>query len=170
MTIVLQPLNKVPYYYPTKFDWIKNSNKKLVATQKTVNIFTKLRNINPGEILIINKNPKGDIFSPSKIKITVNNKKLTITNYLKSLNVSANKKEMLFNCLYLKALTQNPELTDIINNHSYFIDVNYNPSKSTITPIKPITIYKSLKSQNLLNKISDFDSFIGLTKYSNNTW
>ena len=166
MTQVLQPLNSVPYYYPTKFAWINNTTKKLVATQKTVNIFTKLRNINSGEILIINKNPKEEIFSPSNITLTINNKKVTLSNYLKSLNIPSNKMEKFFNYLYIKALIENPKLTNIINSYNYFIDNNYNSSKNSITPIKPITIYKSLQSQNLLNEIVDFGSFIKLTEHS----
>ena len=56
-----------------------------------------------------------------------------------------------YNWLYIQALEENPDLSEIVMAYDGFTDIEYNPDKSKACQARAAAIYVSLKKQGLLD-------------------
>ena len=72
-------------------------------------------------------------------------------------------KTAFYDWLYVKALSQHPELTAEVGSYAAFSDIEFNPKKSINCQAKSVALFVSLQDKNLLEEaLSSKDAFVHL--------
>lgn len=72
-------------------------------------------------------------------------------------------KTAFYDWLYVKALSQHPELAAEVGNYAAFSDIEFNPKKSINCQARSVALFVSLRNKNLLEEaLSDKDAFVHL--------
>lgn len=67
-----------------------------------------------------------------------------------------------YDYLYLNALLENEKLANIVLQYDAFTDIEFNPEKSISCQAKSAALFVSLSRLGLIEKVRDFDDFLGL--------
>ncbi|WP_457089892.1 DarT1-associated NADAR antitoxin family protein [Microvirga sp. P5_D2] len=70
-----------------------------------------------------------------------------------------------YDWLYIRALTQNPELAESVLDYSAFTDIEFNPEKSINCQAYAVALYVSLHKRRLLKEVTDHrEAFLELIR------
>jgi len=69
---------------------------------------------------------------------------------------------IFYDYLYVNALLENEDLANIVLQYDGFTDIEFNPKKSVSCQAKAAALFVSLSRLGLIDKVRDFDGFLGL--------
>ena len=76
---------------------------------------------------------------------------------------SLEPKTAFYDWLYVKALSQHPELTTGVTGCAAFSDIEFNPKKSINCQARSVALFVSLQEKGLLDEaLSSKEAFVGL--------
>lgn len=73
-----------------------------------------------------------------------------------------NPKTAFYDWIYINALLENEELANTLLQYDAFTDIVFNPNKSVNCQAKAAAVFVSLGRLGLLDKVKDFEDFLGL--------
>jgi len=82
--------------------------------------------------------------------------------YFEGQRIPALPKTAFYNWLYIRALTENPELAEALLRYDAFTDIEFNPGKGINCQAEAAALFVSLSREGLLSRCADVETFLPL--------